>query len=588
MVVARLKPGVTLQQARDSMSALSRQVTAKDFRGPHPVFVIPLREEIAGRTQTAVIVLLWASAALLLIACVNLTNLLLSRGAARRREVAVRVALGAARGRLVRQFLTESLALAAVGTVGGIAIALPSMRFLERLVPEAMGDATRLTLDWRVLGFSAAVAVVSALLFGVVPALRGSRVAPQDALRDGGRGTAGRRSHWFQHSLIVVETALAIVLLTCGGLLLQTFQHLRHADIGMRTERLLTFETPVFHYAKDFDRRVAFINAEVEKVRAIPGVIGAASINLIPFTNFANATFYLLEGQPRSKIAGQVALIRNVSRDYFETVGAQLREGRYFTADDRKSPTPAAIVNEQFAPRAYPGQSPLGKRFKFGSLGDKGYWYTIVGVVKQIPESGMLDEVKPAVYRVYEQSEQISDLACGIVVRTAVDPQSIVPALRQAIWSLDPTQPLAHIRTMDEMVDRQLTTSSQSAALLGAFALLALMLASLGTYGVLSYAVTQRTNEIGVRMALGATSGEILRLVAGRGLGLTLFGVAVGLVAAAAASRLLTTLLYGFRPDYVATGGIVSITLVAVAAVACLVPARRASRTDAMIALRQG
>ena len=585
MVVARLKPGVTLQQARESMRALSLQVTAKDFRGPHPVLVVPLREEIAGRTRTALTVLLWASAALLLIACVNLTNLLLARGAARGREVAVRMALGAGRGRLVRQFFTESLALAALGALGGVALALPAMRFLERLVPEAMGDAARLRLDWRVLAFSTAAAAAAALTFGLVPALRGSRVAPQDAMRDGGRGSTGARSHWFQHSLIVVETAVAVVLLTCGGMLLQTFHHLRHDDIGMRTERLLTFETPAFRY-KEFDRRVAFINAEVEKVRAIPGVLGAASINLIPFTNFANATFYLLEGQPRSQIGGQVALIRNVSRDYFAVVGAQLREGRFFTSDDRKSSTPVAIVNEQFAKRAYPGRSPLGQRFKFGSLGAKGYWYTIVGVVKQIPESGVLDVAKPAVYRVYEQSEQISDLAAGIVVRTAVDPGSIVPAVRQAIWSLDRDQPLAHIRTLDAMIDRELSTSSQSASLMGAFALLALALASLGLYGVLSYAVTQRTNEIGVRMALGATSGEILRSFARRGLGLTAAGLGAGLAAAAGASRLLTTLLYGVRPAYAPTAAIVSLVLVVVATLACLIPARRASRTDPMIALR--
>jgi putative ABC transport system permease protein len=586
-VVARLKPGVTVQQARDSMRALSLQMTAKDLGGPHPVLVIPLREEIAGRTRTALTVLLWASAALLLIACVNLTNLLLSRGAARGREVAVRAALGASRGRLVRQFFTESLALAALGALGGVGLAVPCMRLLERLVPEPMGDAARLTLDWRVLAFSTAVAVAAALTFGLMPALRGSRFAPQDAMRDGGRGSIGARCHWFQYSLIVVETALAVVLLTCGGLLLQTFYHLRHNDIGMRSEGLLTFETPVFRYAKDFDQRVAFINAEVEKVRAIPGVVSAASINLIPFTNFANATFYLLEGQSRSQTARQVALIRNVSRDYFATVGARLREGRFFTSDDRKSPTPVAIVNEQFARRAYPGRSPLGQRFKFGSLGAKGYWYTIVGVVNQIPESGILDETKPAVYRVYEQSEQISDLAAGIVVRTAVEPISIVPAVRQAIWSLDKNQPLAHIRTLDAMVDRQLSTSSQSSALLGAFALLALLLASLGIYGVLSYAVTQRTREIGVRMAIGATSREIMAAFGRRGLALTFGGLAIGLVLAAMASRLLTALLYGFRPGFIPTVAVVALILLGVSALACFVPARRASRIDPMVALRQ-
>ena len=584
-IVARLKPGITVEQAQQSMAVLSLQVTAKNFRGPRSVLVVPLRGEIAGRTRTALILLLSASGALLLIACVNLTNLLLSRGAARGREVAVRAALGAARGRLVSQFLVESLVLAALGTLAGLAVALPAMRFLERLVPDAMG-AARLTLDWRVLAFSAAAAVGSALTFGLAPALRGSQVAPQDAFRDGGRGIAGARRHWFQHSLIVVETALAVVLLTCCGLLLQTFQHLRKTEIGFRSERLLTFETPLFRY-KDFPRRVAFINGEVEAVRAIPGVVNAGAISRIPFTNAADATFYWLEGQPRSSIPQQVALIRNVSRDYLATVGATLHEGRFFSSADQASKLPLAIVNEPFAARHFQSQTPLGRRFKFGNTGEKGYWYTIVGVVKPIRESGMLADMKPAVYRLHEHCDQIGSLQLGIVVRTAVEPASIVPAVRQAIGSLDKNQPLARIQTMDEIVDRQLSTPSQSTALLSAFALLALLLAALGIYGVLSYAVAQRTNEIGVRMALGATSRQIMLSFGRRGLGVTLSGLAVGVVLAAIASRLMSTLLYGFRPDYMTTVIVVSVILVAVAALACFVPAHRASRIDPMIALRQ-
>jgi predicted permease len=584
-IVARLKPGVTLEHAQQSMAALSLQVTAKNFRGPRSVLVVPLRGEIAGRTRTALILLVSASAALLLIACVNLTNLLLSRGATRGREVAVRAALGAARGRLVSQFLTESLVLTALGTLAGLALALPAMRFLERLVPEAMG-ATRLTLDWRVLAFSAAAAAAATLTFGLVPALRGSRTAPQDAIRDGGRGRAGARSHWFQHSLIVVETALAVVLLTCCGLLLQTFQHLRNKDVGFRSERLLTFETPLFRY-KDFNRRVAFINAEVEAVRAIPGVVNAGAITRIPFTEAADATFYWLEGQPRSQIPQQVAIIRNVSPDYLATAGASLHEGRFFTATDQASKLPLAIVSEPFAARHFHGRSPLGQRFKFGNLGEKGYWYTIVGVVKPIRETGVLDEMKPAVYRLHEHCDQIGSMMNGIVVRTAVEPASIIPAIRRAIWSLDKDQPIARIRTMEAIVDRQLSTPSQSTALLSAFALLALVLASLGIYGVLSYAVTQRTNEIGVRMALGATSSEIMRSFGRRGLGMTLTGLAIGVVLAAIASRFMSTLLYGFRPDYISTVAVVSVILVGVAALACVVPARRAARIDPMIALRQ-
>jgi putative ABC transport system permease protein len=584
-IVARLKPDVTVEHAAQSMASLSLQLTAKDFRGPHSVIVTPLRAEVAGRTRTALILLLSASGALLLIACVNLTNLLLSRGAARGREVAVRAALGAARGRLVSQFLTESLVLAALGTLAGLALALPAMRFLERLVPEAMG-AARLALDWRVLAFSAAAAIGAVLTFGLAPALRGSRVAPQEALRDGGRGTAGARSHWFQHSLIVVETALAVVLLTCCGLLLQTFEHLRNTDVGFNSERLLTFETQLFRY-KDFTRRVAFINAELEAVRAIPGVVNAAAISRIPFTNVADATFYWLEGQPRTHIPQQVALMRNVSRDYFATVGASLHEGRFFSAADHASKLPMAIVNEPFAARHFQGQSPLGRRFKFGNTDEKGYWYTIVGVVKPIREAGVLEDMKPAVYRLHEHCDQIGSLQLGLVVRTTVEPTSIVPAVRQAIWSLDKNQPLARIQTMDEIVDRQLSTPSQSTALLSAFALLALLLAALGIYGVLSYAVAQRTNEIGVRMALGATSSEIMFSFGRRGLALTFGGLTIGLVLAAIASRFMSALLYGFHPDYIATVAVVSVILVGVAALACVVPARRASRIDPMIALRQ-
>jgi predicted permease len=583
-IVARLKAGVSLEHARESMAALSLQVTAKDFRGPHSATVIPLRQEMAGKTQTALIVLLSASAALLLIACVNLANLLLSRGAVRGREVAVRAALGAGRRRLIAQFLTESLVLAGFGAVAGLALAVPAMRFLEQLVPETMG-AARLTLDWRVLAFAIVASVAAALAFGLAPALRGSRLTPQDGLRDGGRGTAGVRSHWFQNSLIIVQTALAVALLTCGGLLLQTFQHLWNTDLGIRTERLLTFETPLVRY-KDFDRRVAFVNAELEKVRAIPAVTNAGAISRIPLTVTDGSRFYLLAGQSRDMSSKQIALTRVVSHGYFTTVGARLREGRFFETSDQKSESPAVIVNETFANRNYPGRSPLGERLKFERLNDKGYWYTIVGVVKEIRERGVAEDSRPAIYRVHEQADQSNDSPSGIVVRTAVEPASIISAVRQAIWSIDKNQPLARIRTMDEIVDSQLSTPTQSTALLSAFAVLALLLASVGLYGVLSYAVMQRTNEIGVRMALGATSSEILLSFGKRGLALTFAGLVMGLALAALAARSMTSLLYGFRPDYLPTATVASLVLLTVAALACLVPARRASRIDPVVALR--
>jgi putative ABC transport system permease protein len=584
-VVARLKPGVTLEHARESMVALSLQVTAKDFRGPHSVIVTPLRGELAGKTQTALVLLLSAAAALLLIACVNLANLLMSRGTVRGREVAVRAALGAGRGRLIAQFLTENLVLAGLGTLAGLALAVPVMRFLETLVPETMATV-RLTLDWRVLTFSGGVTIASLLAFGLAPALRGSRLAPQEGLRQGGRNRAGSRSHWFQHSLVVIETALAVMLLTSGALLVRTLEHLQNTDLGIRSEKLLTFETPLFRYP-EFDRRLAFVNAELDAIRAIPGVVNAGATSQVPLkVNDPQATFYLLAGQSKDSIRGQVALMRVVTRDYLTTIGARLREGRFFETSDQHSDLRVAIVNETFANRNFPGRSAIGARFQYGQLNDKGYWYTIVGVVKEIREVGIEEELRPAIYRLLEHSDQIGADVSGVVVRTSVEPESIVPAVRQAIWSLDKNQPIARVQTVEGIMARQLATSSQSSGLMSAFALLALFLASLGLYGVLSYAVTQRTNEIGVRMALGATSHDILLSFGRRGMALTLAGLAIGLVLAAIAARLMTTLFYGFRPDYVPAVAVVSLVLLAVAALACLVPARRASRIDPMLALQ--
>jgi putative ABC transport system permease protein len=457
-VVARLKARVTREQAEQSMAALSLQITAKAFPRPHRTVVTWLREDLAGKTQTALVVLLAASAALLLIACVNLANLLLSRGLARSREVAVRVALGAGRGRLAAQLLTESLLLAGLGAFAGLALAVPVMRFLAGLVPETMGPA-RLTLDWRVLAFSAAAAFAAALAFGLVPAWRASRTGPQSGLREGGRGAGGARSYWFQHSLIVTETALAVSLLTCGGLLLQTFRHLRNTDLGVRQEKLLTFETPLFRY-QEFGRRDAFLTALLEKIRGIPGVINAGATSQLPLKlNDASATFYWIAGQPRERIRDQVALIRFVTRDYFPTIGARLREGRFFEESDRRSDAQVAIVNETFANRNFAGRSAIGARFKFGNVGDQGYWYRIVGVVKEIHEVGMEEAERPAVYSLHEQgSDQLMLPPSGIAVRTAVEPASIVPAIRQALWSIDKNQPMWRVQSLEDMFARQLST----------------------------------------------------------------------------------------------------------------------------------
>ena len=583
--VARLKPGVSLQQASEAMAALSLRVSARHVPIPRAAVVTPLREEVVGKTATSLVVLLAAAAIVLLIACVNLANLLLARGPLRRREVAVRAAMGAGRGRLIRQLLLENLVLAACGALAGLVLAIVVMRFLETLVPPTMA-AVHLTLDFRVLAVSAVVTIAAAVMFGLAPAIRGSKLELLEGLRDAGRGNVGARSHRFQHSLIVAETALAVVLLTVGGLLLQTFQHLRGRDLGITGDRVLTLVTPLFRY-KEFDQRVAFVNAQLEAIRALPGVVSAGAISRVPLTANDQATFYQFAGQSRNDTLAQVALSRVVTRDYFDTVGAGLREGRFFDLGDRRSDAPVVIVNESFADRHFPGRSPLGARFQFGNRGPKGYWYTIVGVVMEIRDRGVAEELQPTIYRVHEQADQTRDEPSGIVVRTSVDPVALTPAIRQAIWSVDRNQPVARVQTVDDIVSRQLAVPSQNMALLGAFALLALGMAALGLYGVLSYAVAQRVPEIGLRMALGATSQDILLSFSGRGLALTVTGLLIGVGVAVMAGRTMTALFYDFRPDYASAIAWAASAILAVAFFASMIPALRASRIDPTVALQQ-
>lgn len=582
--VARLKPGVSFSQASDSMIALSRRIAERRADNGRTALVVPLREELAGKTEKSLLVLLCASAAILLISCVNLANLLLSRGAARKREVALRGAMGAGRGRLVAQFLTESVVLSGFGAVAGLALARPAMSYLETLVPQTM-LAVHLSLDWRILGFSAAIAVAATLVFGLAPALGMSRLDPQKGLKDGGRGSMGAHRSWLQPSLIVAETALAVALLTNGGLLLQTLQHLQRINLGLRTEKLLTMVTPLFRF-RDPDRRVAFVDSMLERVRGVPGVVSAGATCDIPLSGSGGSAPFLFAGEPKERYQGRDALARIVTRDYFTTVGARLREGRFFDPSDRAGKGPAAelvaIVNETFADRSLPGRTALGVRLKFSDLDAGADWYTIVGVVKEIRERGVAAELKPAVYVLHEQAAKSFTPPSGLIIRTAVEPESIVTAVRQAIRSVDKNQPIARVRTMNAIVASELSEPSKDTA----FAVLALTLACIGLYGVLSFMVTLRTNEVGVRMALGATSGEILRYFAKRGLALTLLGLGIGFVLAIIAARLMTSLLYGFQPNYVPVVAAVSVVLLAVAALACFVPARRASCIDPMVALR--
>jgi predicted permease len=585
-VVARLKPGVLLAAAADSMNALSLQLTAKLATGGHRVILTPLREEMAGKTKTALSALLAAAAALLLIACVNLANLLPTRGTARAQEVRIRAALGAGNGRLVTQFLMESLVLSVFGAIGGLVLAIPLMRLLQALLPAAMGPV-QLVLNWRVLACGAVIASTATLIFGLVPAVWTTRAVRKEGLVEGDRGAARTRSHWFQYTLIVVETTLAVVLMASGGVLIETFRRLSSTDLGFRPAQVLTFETVLFRYGQ-LDREEAFVDAILEKIRAIPGVVSDGASNELPLrAHDPVATFYWLEGQPRKEANEQVAQMRVVTRGYFSTIGATLNEGRWFESSDRRSNAPVAIVNETFAHRHFAGRSAIGTRFKYGQFDDKGYWYTIVGVLKDIRETALTEALRPTVYRVQDQADQVGIQTSSVAVRTTVDPLSIVPAVRQAVSSVDPNQAIWRFKTLGSVVDREFATSRQSTALMTAFALLALVLASLGLYGVLSYSVAERTGEIGVRMALGAAPSNIVHTFVSRGLTLTLVGLAGGSLLAGIVLPAMTPLLYGLHPNYVPVASETVAVLLTVAMVACLLPARRASRIDPMIALRK-
>lgn len=589
--VARLKPGVSLEKAHAEMSVIANRIAQQYPESAKGLgfLAIPLRDQLVGNSRIALVVLLIAAGCVLLIACANLANLLLARSAGRQQEMAVRAALGAGRGRIIRQMLTESLTLAGAGALLGLAFARLGMVALEKLIPGGLA-LPHLSLDPRVLAFTIGISILTGILFGLAPAITTSRIELHDTLKQGGRGSAGTRRQWLRDVLVVSEVALALLLLTGAGLMIQTLRNLDSVDIGMRRDHLLTLGTdlPQSRYS-DFAKRSSFYRAVLEKARAVPGVINAAYTSNLPLTTMGNTSGYLFDGQTWSDNDGQDALFRVVTPSFLDTMRASLREGRWFTQDDRSNTQPVMVINETFANRHWAGQSPIGKRFHVSFNGGKPEdrrWLTVIGVIKEIRERGIDIGLKQAMYMPEAQAELYWPKPSDLAIRTSVDPQSVTNAVRQAIWSIDRDQPIARVRTMDEVSDRQLEARSQQMTLLTTFAALALILASLGIYGVLSYAVAQRTQEIGVRMSLGATPQSIVGLVLNRGLALTAVGLVLGVIGSLVAGRLVKTMLFGVKEQDPTTLIAVSLVLLIVAAMACLIPALRASRVDPMIALR--
>jgi putative ABC transport system permease protein len=588
-VVARLKPGVTKQQAQKDMERVAADLQKQypDSNAKLGAVVVPLQQDYAGDARSGLLVLQVASVFVLLIACSNLANLLLARSTGRRREIAVRLALGASRWQIASQLLTESLVLSATGGLLGLWIGKTCWSLFGSLVPEQAAGG----FEWNghVLIFTAAISIAAGMLFGFAPALQATHVPLQESLKEGGRGGESRGGLRLRDTLVVGQFALAFALLVCAGLMIQTMWNLRKQELGFRADHLLTMGVPLPEKKYDTDEKVrGFFHAVVEDVRALPGVKGAGFGSDAPFMTYGDTQGYTVEGEPPlPKGEFNDALYREVTPGYLEMLGANVKEGRLLEESDHEGGSLVVVVNEFLAKRHWPNRSAVGKRIRFGNNEDetKNPWWTVAGVVRDIRERGLLYEMKPAVYVPATQVKKPQGFSM-LVVRTANDPASTIKMVEGAVWSVDSQQPVSYVRTMDQLIEADVADRTRPMILLGAFAGLALVLACLGVYGVLAYAVAQRTREIGVRMALGAKPMDVTRMILGRGMKLSAIGLLAGGALAAGLALLLRTLLYGVTlvaPGiYLGTAA----ALVLVATLACVIPAQRAARVDPAVALR--
>jgi len=593
-VVARMKPGVSLDQANAEIQAIQRQISQDhpDEAGRLTAFVMPLRDQLAGDIRRPLLVLLVAVGFVLLIACANVANLLLSRAASRQREIAVRAALGASRPRIVRQLITEGVVLSIGGAVLGVLLAVQSFAFLSRLIPDTLAVSTNLTLDVKVLGYTLLVSIATAVIFGLAPALQASKLDLNEALKQsGGRSGSGAGNNRLRSAMVVAEVALALMLLVGAGLLIQTFLNLREPYSAMRPESVLVLRTQLpSHKYPDQGRRAEFYRRVLERVGSLPGVRSAGYATAVPLEWKGGTSGFYPEGltmeQARSGGLAYDANHRQVSADYLKTMGIPLRQGRGFDDGDNELAMPVAIVNETMA-RSYWPSGAIGKRFKLGDPEDPTPWLTVVGVAGDVRQMGVDEPVKAEMYLPYRQIKDHQFFAPrDLVLRTAVDPMSLVTAARDEIHAIDPDQPISNVRTMDEVLGEETASRRLGMTLLTVFAALALLLAALGIYGVLAYFVAQHTPEIGVRLALGASRRGILALVLRKGMTLALMGVAIGLGASFGVTRLMASLLFGMSAADPGTFALVALLLTGVALAACYAPALRASKVDPMTALR--
>jgi putative ABC transport system permease protein len=595
-VVARMKRGVSLRQAQAEIQTITqgiaRQYPRESFDGKMGSVTLPLHDQLAGESGRQLTVLLAAVGFVLLIACANIAGLLLARAAGRRKEIAVRAALGAGRGRIARQLLTESLLLAAAGGLAGLLLASWSFAFLEKFIPEGMTLSTSLTIDGRVLAYTLLLALLTGVIFGLAPALQASKVDLNEVLKEGGQASSVTGGARLRGAMVVFQIAMAVALLVGAGLLIQTIHKLQGQYSLLQPEKILTMRTRLPHskYGEMWQRK-NFYDQTLARVKTLPGVISAGFTTMVPLQWKGGSSAFRPEDGRLIPGSSYDALQRQVTADYLQTMSIPLRQGRYFDETDNERSMPVAIINETMARQYWLDQSALGKRFRLGdsdSIAKRWrQWITVVGVVADVRQMGVDAPVKAEMYLPYQQHGFNQWMApYNLAIRVSGDPMSLVAAVSREIHAVDPNQPISVIATMAKLLGEETQQRWVGMILLATFAGVALTLAALGIYGVLAYFVAQRTREIGVRLALGAQTRDVMSMVMRQGMRLTLFGIGIGLIGGYALARLMKSLLFGVSAADPLTFAAVAALLASVAMAACYIPARRAMKVDPVVALR--
>ena len=586
-VLGRLKPGVTFEQARAGMAPIAENIAriAPDINKGWGITVEPLPQALVGRDLRITSLMLAAVAGfVLLMACANIANLLLSRAAGRQRELAVRTALGANRARLVRQLLTESALMAIGGGALGVLLADWCFVFLKNLVPEELSRMVALSMDFRVLAFTVAVSLACSIMFGLAPALQISGIDLNEVLKQGGRGNTGPRRSLFRSLLVIGEVALSLVLLVGSGLMIESFSNMRGLNPGFRADHVLTLrlEVPGTKYG-NFASRTEFFQTVLERVRTIPGVKAAGFTSALPLTWKGGTSSFTPEHVVLPKGLPNDANDRVVSPGYFEAMRIPLRKGRFFDEHDGAQAAPVVMINETMARKFWQNQDALGRRMQYHHDGP---WFQIIGIVGDVRQMGLNEPPRQEMYFPYWQAEKNWMVPRDLAIRTDGDPMALVASVKRTIASIDHDQPISDIKTMDQWLDEEVSSRHVQTILLGGFAALALVLACIGIYGVLAYVVTQRTPEIGLRVALGADARSVFLAVAKQGMSLAGIGIALGIAASLVLSSVLQSLLFDVKPTDPVTYLAAALVFALVALLACYIPARRAAKVDPLVALR--